>query len=157
MKNQNGIKIATFVMTAVFVLVFSGNLQACPGDINGDGNIGFSDLTSILAGWGPCEGACPGDLNGDGNIGFSDLTSVLAGWGPCPSDECVYDCLAEPIFCVFEGGTLHDTLECSGGGHCCELPTAETCPFTCETNPFVCMENGGTAHSGYDCDGCCQY
>ena len=26
-------------------------------------------------------GACSGDVNGDGEVGFSDLTSVLADWG----------------------------------------------------------------------------
>ena len=150
-------KMSTVVLIAIFSLAFSSNLLACPADLNGDGNIGFSDLTTILGGWGPCDGICPADINGDGNVGFSDLTTVLGAWGLCPSDECVYDCLEEPIFCMFEGGVLHETLECSGGGHCCEIAPEPVCPFTCESDPFVCMENGGTVHNDYDCLGCCEY
>jgi hypothetical protein len=37
----------------------------------------------MLGAWGPCGGACVADLNGDGEVGGSDLGSLLAGWGPC--------------------------------------------------------------------------
>jgi len=52
-------------------------------DFDGDGNVGFSDLTQLLAAWGPCAG-CPEDLDGDDSVGFADLTTVLNSWGPCP-------------------------------------------------------------------------
>jgi hypothetical protein len=55
---------------------------ACPADIDGDGNVGFSDLLSVLTFWGPCPG-CPEDVDGDGDVGFTDLLAVLSGWGPC--------------------------------------------------------------------------
>lgn len=57
----------------------------CPllGDMNGDGLVGFQDLTQLLTDWGPCT-ACPSDLNGDGITGFADLTILLTGWGWCP-------------------------------------------------------------------------
>ena len=54
----------------------------CPADVDGSGDVGFSDLTQLLAAWGAC-GSCPEDINGDGDVGFSDLTALLAAWGPC--------------------------------------------------------------------------
>jgi len=60
-----------------------GPVTTCPGDINGDGGVGFADLTDLLAAWGACPG-CPEDLDGNGTAGFSDLTALLSLWGPCP-------------------------------------------------------------------------
>ena len=52
-------------------------------DVDGDLEVGFSDLTLLLGLWGlECPG-CPVDLDLDGTIGFSDLTVLLGGWGPC--------------------------------------------------------------------------
>jgi hypothetical protein len=56
----------------------------CPADLDGDGEVGFTDLTALLAAWGPCgEEPCPADLNGGGFVGFPDLTALLAAWGAC--------------------------------------------------------------------------
>lgn len=55
----------------------------CAGDIDGSGDIGFSDLTALLGTWGPCPAPCASDLDDDGQVGFSDLTLLLAQWGPC--------------------------------------------------------------------------
>jgi hypothetical protein len=64
---------------------FTPPANPCPerGDFDGDGSVGFSDLTSLLNNWGPCPG-CPQDLNGDDVVGFADLTTLLSNWGPCP-------------------------------------------------------------------------
>ncbi len=52
-----------------------------PGDVDGDGLAGFSDLISLLSAWGPCNVApCDADINGDGSIGFADLTLLLSFW-----------------------------------------------------------------------------
>ena len=56
---------------------------ACPTDIDGDGSTAFTDLTALLAAWGPC-GICPEDIDNDNSVAFSDLTLLLANWGPCP-------------------------------------------------------------------------
>ncbi|MBL21455.1 MAG: hypothetical protein CMJ37_01225 [Phycisphaerae bacterium] len=53
----------------------------CPADLNGDGGVGFSDLSIILSSWLTSDG---GDVNGDGETNFSDLSLVLSAWG----DEC---------------------------------------------------------------------
>lgn len=62
-------------------------IEPCPADFNGDGAVGFGDLTDLLAAWGPCTCpgpiACPEDLTGDDAVGFADLTDLLAAWGPC--------------------------------------------------------------------------
>ena len=54
----------------------------CAGDIDGDGNVGTSDLLALLAAWGPNRGHAA-DLNGDGTVGTADLLALLAVWGPC--------------------------------------------------------------------------
>lgn len=57
--------------------------EPCPWDIDGNGDVGFTDLTAVLANWGPCPG-CPADIDGNDDVGFTDLTAILANWGPCP-------------------------------------------------------------------------
>ena len=54
----------------------------CPGDLDGDDVVGFTDIVSLLAAWGPCPG-CAADLNGDDAVTFDDLVAMLASWGPC--------------------------------------------------------------------------
>lgn len=55
----------------------------CPGDLNGDGSVGASDLALLLSAWGPCAG-CGADINGDGTVGAADLALTLSAWGSCP-------------------------------------------------------------------------
>ncbi|MGA0173189.1 MAG: hypothetical protein ACO3NL_06000 [Phycisphaerales bacterium] len=47
-------------------------------DLDGDGTVGGSDLTMLLAAWGNAGGDA--DLDGDGIVGGSDLTVLLAAW-----------------------------------------------------------------------------
>ncbi|MBT8485913.1 MAG: hypothetical protein KJO43_10060, partial [Phycisphaerae bacterium] len=58
----------------------------CPADFDGSSDVGFNDLLSLLAAWGPC-GGCPQDLDGSGDVGFVDLLSLLSAWGPCPGAD----------------------------------------------------------------------
>ena len=53
-----------------------------PGDLDGDGDVGFGDLLILLAEWGPCAecGACPADVDGDCTVGLADLLFVLSNW-----------------------------------------------------------------------------
>ena len=57
--------------------------EAPPGDLDGDGTVGASDLLILLANWGPCGDCkdCPADLDGDCTVGASDLLILLANWG----------------------------------------------------------------------------
>lgn len=72
------------VATAMLSLTTAATatVPPCAGDVDGDGVVGFADLTVLLSSWGPCAG-CPGDLDGSGSVDFVDLTTLLASWGPC--------------------------------------------------------------------------
>ncbi|NNF44061.1 MAG: hypothetical protein HKO59_09265 [Phycisphaerales bacterium] len=54
----------------------------CAADVDGSGDVGFTDLLQVVALWGPCAG-CPQDIDGDGTVSFVDLLLVLSSWGPC--------------------------------------------------------------------------
>ncbi|MCA9310259.1 MAG: hypothetical protein KDA21_03580 [Phycisphaerales bacterium] len=54
----------------------------CPGDVNGDRRVDFSDLEILLDRWGTTGiGGMTGDLNSDGNVNFADLNILLDRWG----------------------------------------------------------------------------
>jgi hypothetical protein len=55
------------------------SIPGLPGDVNGDGQVNFSDLVQLLAAWGPCN-HCPEDLNGNGTVDFTDLLILLANF-----------------------------------------------------------------------------
>lgn len=52
----------------------------CDADLDGSGDVGFSDLLILLAAW--THVGVPADLDG-GGVGFSDLLILLSAWGPC--------------------------------------------------------------------------
>ena len=51
-----------------------------PGDLDGDGSVGASDLAILLGAWGSCTSSCPADLDGDGAVGAGDLAILLGAW-----------------------------------------------------------------------------
>ena len=53
----------------------------CPGDFNGDGEVGGADLSALLGAWGTQNAEL--DLSGDGIIGGADLSILLGSWGLC--------------------------------------------------------------------------
>ena len=52
----------------------------CPADLNGDGQVNFTDLASVLSGWNTSDA---GDANGDRVTNFEDLQLILSFWGDC--------------------------------------------------------------------------
>ena len=53
----------------------------CPGDVNGDNLVDFSDLNDLLDAWGSSGG--PADIypaGGDGSVDFGDLNELLDNW-----------------------------------------------------------------------------
>ena len=68
-------------------MVGSVTVIACPGDLDGDGAIGLSDLASLLANYGATSGVdyFDGDIDLDGDVDLSDLAELLAVYGTtCP-------------------------------------------------------------------------
>jgi hypothetical protein len=57
-------------------------VPGCPGDLDGNGEVDFDDLLSVLGFFN--TSAPEGDANGDGFVDFDDLLLVLSGFGPCP-------------------------------------------------------------------------
>lgn len=55
----------------------------CPGDVNGDTLVNFSDLNTVISAFGQTgvPGTVPGDVNGDGTVNFADLNVVLSNFG----------------------------------------------------------------------------
>lgn len=54
----------------------------CFGDADGDGMVGFADITAVLAAWGDTgDPFIPGDADGNGIVDFGDITAVLATFG----------------------------------------------------------------------------
>ena len=64
---------------AVRLLEVECESDAIPGDLNGDGMVGFADLLQLLGAWGPCDG-CPEDLDMSGSVDFNDLLFILSAW-----------------------------------------------------------------------------
>lgn len=57
-------------------------IDACLGELSGDGVIDAADLAILLGAWGACDG-CLADLDHDGFVGGPDLAILLGAWGPC--------------------------------------------------------------------------
>ncbi|MFZ9880812.1 MAG: dockerin type I domain-containing protein [Phycisphaerales bacterium] len=64
-----------------FVLDLRAKGQPCTEDLDGDGQVGASDLALVLGAWGSFGGSA--DIDGDGQVGASDLALVLGAWGGC--------------------------------------------------------------------------
>ena len=63
-------------------IAFAVAAGVCPGDVNGDGQVTFADLNTILSNFGASVPANTlGDLNGDGVVNFNDLNIVLSNFG----------------------------------------------------------------------------
>lgn len=59
-------------------------VDACAGDVDGDGAVGSADLTHTLAAWGTNgQGFFNADINHDGLVDGADLGVLIGAWGPC--------------------------------------------------------------------------
>jgi hypothetical protein len=71
----------TSVGTGTFTISQTGTCSApCPADLDGDGEVGASDLAALLNAWGTAGG----DLNNNGTTDSGDLAVLLNAFGPCP-------------------------------------------------------------------------
>ncbi len=57
-------------------------LPSIPGDVDGDGIVGITDLLALLAAWRPCADCddCPAEFDGDCTVGITDFLILLANW-----------------------------------------------------------------------------
>jgi hypothetical protein len=67
-----------------FVLFAEGNVTTCPLDLNGDRDVGGTELAGLLSAWGGCAGDCLFDMDASGGVDGVDLALLLARWGACP-------------------------------------------------------------------------
>jgi len=77
---------ATITYKSDFVAIDAlqaNHAAACPGNLDGDDEVGINDFLDLLAAWGPNPGH-PADLDGDDVVGINDFLMLLANWGPCP-------------------------------------------------------------------------
>jgi len=83
---DGALDIATANLESNDVSVLFNQINTCdgvPGDLDGDGVIGISDLLILFANWGMCGNCtnCPADLDDDCAVGTSDLLILFANWG----------------------------------------------------------------------------
>lgn len=70
-----------------FPFLIAGFLTpACPGDADGDGSVGLSDVAVMISNWSfSVTPGTNGDLDADGVVGLSDLAIVIQNWNvTCP-------------------------------------------------------------------------
>lgn len=61
----------------------NGGCASPPGDADGDGAVGLSDIAVLVGHWGQSVPPAPAsaDLDGDGAIGLGDIAVVVSNWG----------------------------------------------------------------------------
>jgi hypothetical protein len=63
--------------------------RSLPGDVTGDGSVGFADLVALAEAWGRRGVNLPADLDGDGTVDDADLEILRAhyAFAPLPSER----------------------------------------------------------------------
>ena len=63
-------------------IILCDEITPCPADLNGDGVVNGSDLSSLLGFWN--QSGVPQDISGDDFVDGTDLSILLGFWGACP-------------------------------------------------------------------------
>ena len=59
----------------------AGGGGPCPGDIDGDWDVGITDFLQLIAVWGTSDSGA--DIDGNGVVDVLDFLELLNSWGPC--------------------------------------------------------------------------
>ncbi|MCP4759859.1 MAG: hypothetical protein GY894_07220 [Planctomycetes bacterium] len=79
----SGVGDADAANNTYFAAIHVGEIETCPSDISGDGEVNVDDILAVVAAFGACD-SCDEDLDGDGIVGIDDLLVAIADWGSCP-------------------------------------------------------------------------
>ncbi len=63
-----------------YLLDTTGSGGGIPGDLDGDGDVDLTDLSTLLAEFG-CTSGCTADIDGDGDVDLTDLSILLSNFG----------------------------------------------------------------------------
>jgi hypothetical protein len=83
----DGFERSALDVPATFIVSAGMGERHCPGDVDGDGVVGFGDLLQMLTEWGAYDDCPPykaADIDEDCDVDFNDVLIALAAWGPCP-------------------------------------------------------------------------
>lgn len=67
----------------VYLVTVEGAGSQCIGDVDGDGQVGFSDFTQLLIEYGQSGPGLMADFDGNGSVDSLDFSILLVYWGPC--------------------------------------------------------------------------
>ena len=60
------------------------NTITCPGDFDGNGEVGIDDILALLGEFGSsCKDGCQTDTDSDGDVDIDDMLAVIGAFGPC--------------------------------------------------------------------------
>lgn len=103
---------------AMSAISASTRSASADGDLNLDGLVDGSDLSIVLASWGPCPSPCGADFNGDGAVDGADL-SIWLGSSTPPSSPDAGEIDSSGLFgpgTAPPTGEPDDPIEGGGGG-----------------------------------------
>jgi hypothetical protein len=98
-----------YALVGGFWQSMSAGPDACTGDLNCDGQVGFADINPFVlrlsnpAAYAAQYPDCPyanGDINGSGDVGFADINpfvALLSGGGGTCASRCAPGTLSRPI------------------------------------------------------------
>ena len=55
----------------------------CPGDVDGDGQVGVNDMLAVLDAWGDCPEPCDADVDDNGTVDVNDVLFIISMWALC--------------------------------------------------------------------------
>ena len=128
--------------------------SGCPADLDGNGQVGSTDIAILLSMGGSSEAEA--DLDGNGTVAASDIAQLLVSWGACepPADlpECYDGGIDPPSGCGVAG-----TGSCCSGHINAGCDDAACCELICGIDPSCCehfWDGHCVMYAHFLCDTC---